>query len=177
MYQDEHLALSSRGRRAVVACPRRARCVPAACPCGARRAGVPREPRRPPTILCVSWDKVVSDDPEDPVIGYTAYLWEIKQWTTMEMNYLTGELEEIENEPKMDDDILPDGIPMIVTVSANDTYAPFRNLKRRVCYEIRVKAFTKTREGPFSSPTRHKARRHSLRRCGNVRLHTSSDDR
>nr|XP_021197820.2 uncharacterized protein LOC110381747 [Helicoverpa armigera] len=103
-----------------------------------------------------SWDKVVSDDPTDPVIGYTAYLWEINQWKAMEMNYLTGKLEEIETEPKMDDDILPDGIPMIVTVPANDTYAPFRNLKRRVCYEIRVKAFTKTREGPFSSPTRHK---------------------
>uniref|UniRef100_A0A2A4J8Z4 Fibronectin type-III domain-containing protein n=1 Tax=Heliothis virescens TaxID=7102 RepID=A0A2A4J8Z4_HELVI len=102
-----------------------------------------------------NWDDVVSDKPEDPVKGYTAYLWEIKKTKIMEMNYLTGKPEELETEPEMVEEYLPEGIPMIVTVPANQTYAYFLKLKMGASYQIRVKAYTKTREGPFSSPTRH----------------------
>uniref|UniRef100_A0A2A4J9L7 Fibronectin type-III domain-containing protein n=1 Tax=Heliothis virescens TaxID=7102 RepID=A0A2A4J9L7_HELVI len=102
--------------------------------------------------FAATWSKVVSDDPEDPVIGYSAYLWEIKKVKTLV--FVDGEQQE--DEPPIDNDHLPDGVPMITTVPANKTIAFFYKLKMRVAYEIRVKAYTKSREGPFSSAMRLK---------------------
>ncbi|PZC85926.1 hypothetical protein B5X24_HaOG214291 [Helicoverpa armigera] len=102
--------------------------------------------------FAATWGEVISDDPDDPVTGYTAYLWEIKKVKTLV--FVNGEQQE--DEPPIDNDHLPDGIPMIMTVPANKHIAFFYNLKMQVAYEIRVKAYTKNREGPFSQAMRLK---------------------
>ncbi|XP_047038944.1 uncharacterized protein LOC124643866 [Helicoverpa zea] len=104
--------------------------------------------------FAVMWNPVFSDDSCDPILGYIAYLWEIKKIKAI--IHCKGQPEMVDYGPEVDNDFLRGGLPVIRSVPADSCMVVFRKLKPGVEYEARVKAYTETRESPFSCPSRLK---------------------
>ncbi|XP_026738351.1 uncharacterized protein LOC113501421 [Trichoplusia ni] len=122
------------------------------------------DPANKSTAQRLTWTAVDSGDEQDPVIGYKVKVWEVNKVKTIVYKSQGGKFvaTEIEEYPRMSSNVIPESSPTVLVVPSNETTAVYP-VKVDVMYQFAVLAFTKTREGPLSSPT-------------HIRLHPTEDD-
>ncbi|CAH0605473.1 unnamed protein product [Chrysodeixis includens] len=103
----------------------------------------------------LTWTGVDSGDAQDPVVGYKVKVWVTQKIKKIVYKNEGGKLVATEKEeyPRISSNVLPESTPTVLIVPGNKTTVVFGPVTVGVKYQFAVLAFTKTREGPLSSPT------------------------
>ncbi|XP_073942561.1 uncharacterized protein [Choristoneura fumiferana] len=111
-----------------------------------------------PLSIQVEWNPVQSIDEKDPVIGYKIKVWELPPIITFKYVVVDGVMKLVEDvvEPKINDAETPPEkeAKEIVVQGPLVSKALVPDLKLNVVHEVRVRAYTKSQDGPLSGLTR-----------------------